>query len=302
MSTTSPSGGRTGLRVGVVLLAAATVAAALVAGGVTSSLAAQASPAELTQRLAELEQQVPTLPPQSVQISEDQTWAEFPGNYRGTNVQLEELAPQARDLFVDASDADGEVAAAVADAARGLLVLQQGYELLARWEDADLQFPVGGTDAEGVATGADARYGTAEAGLRLLLDGRDRRQPAFGTLADAGVPSQEARQLFGSRLDVLQGFELNLRPDIKRALSLPTTQQVVPVQRFETDAPGNQARARSMTFVCVPRDLPGTGDAQAGQPPAVDLRQLAATLPAEVAPADDCTQLADANTVQPAGS
>lgn len=279
----------------VVAVIAVVAAVAVVAGGAGAAGLLAQSEGQLVERLAEIEGQLPALPPTEVTVAEDATWGELPGNYRSTTVRLDELEGPLRILFQEAADQDGSAAAAVADASRGLMVLHQAYQRLARWEEADLQFPLDGSDDRGVATGMDPRYGTAEAGLRLVLEGNARRLPAYRTLADSETVSEDQRELFLSRVEALETFHRDTRPAIRRLLSLATTQQLTPVDRFESRAPGVEARARSFTFVCVPREGPADGETPH------DLRDVAASLGGDVAAAPDCTELDNDNTVQLSG-
>lgn len=281
---------RAGTRAAVVV-AAVVVGAMLLAGTDAVGLLAQSAPDDqLIDRLVELEQQLPPLPPDQVTISDEQTWGEFPGNYRGAATALSNLSEDARALFVEASEGEGAVATAVADAAQALLVLEEGYDYLARWEDADLAFPLGATDDTGTATGADTLYGLAETGLRILLDATERRLPAFEVLADAEAADTQEQQFLADRVAALQEFSTGTEVRLRRGLSLPTTQVLVPTERFETTAPGVEARARSMQAVCVDRDLYETGDVGEARPLTDALAELADT-----PPAPDCAEFDNGN-------
>lgn len=248
-----------------LLTAVALAALVLAAGGprlaATQTPVAAADPgsqeeapgeAGFVERLVALEQEVPPLPPETVTVDDDASWGRLQGDFAGAKVLLDTVADRARDLFVEASDADGPVAAAVADGARGILELGEAYDLLATWEAYDLPFPLEGSDAEGVATGADEAYGLAEAGLRLLLEAHARRLEAFAALHRA-APSGPTATVVAARHDAEVAFDSDVRPALHRALSLDTTAVAHVLDRFTTTAPGVEARARTTHVACVPR-------------------------------------------------
>lgn len=266
---------RFGVGWGAVLVGACLVT--LLALGATGAvtLAAQQGRGDLASRLAAIERELPDLPPHEVVVTDESTWGTFRGSFRAASLALDEVAEPLQRLFEDASTADGPVADAVADASRSLLVLRQGYLTLARWEEADLEFPVDGADEQGAATGADAHYGTAETGFRLVLDANERWLEAARTLAGQPALTDRQRRLFRHRREALAAFARDVRPELRRALSLEATQELVPVERFTTSAPGMEARARSLTVVCVPEEAAGGAAPAEG-----DLRETARSLPA----------------------
>ena len=272
-------------------------ASALLVGLLATQLTAVAlqdgaPPDELVDRLVELERQLPALPPDEVIIAEDQTWAEFTGDFTGAKVSIDAVAEEARDLFITANESGpNPVANAVESAARSVLILQEGYGLLAEWETYDLAFPVDDSDDQGVATGADEPYGLAEAGLRLVLDAHARRLAAFGVLRDAEGIDDSEREFFETRYQDEVTFDSDQRPLIHRGLSLDTTAVLRAVDRFETSAPGSEARARVATYVCIPREAYTTGDVPGVSLPE-ELIALGATAVA------DCPDLDNGNEVR----
>lgn len=240
---------------------------------------------QLVDRLVELERQLPELPPNDVIFSDEETWAEFTGDFTGAQVTIDTLADEARDLFITATDAKPDpTATAVASAARSILLLQEGYTLLAEYEAYDLAFPVDDTDDQGVSTGADEPYGLAEAGLRLVLDAHTRRLAAFELLRDADAVDDTEREFFDVLYRAELDFDADMRPAIHRALSLDTTDVMRTIDRFGTSAPGADARARVMTVVCVPREAYAAGDV-----PLTSLPEGLLALPDT--PAADCPDL-----------
>lgn len=249
------------------------VAASLLAGtlGVTVATAQQEdAPAPvgdegLLVRLDELEGQLPAQPaPTAITIADDGTWGGFEGDVTGAAATLATLERELLSLYVDADDTDTPVGTAVADVARGWLDLQRAYDRLAAWEAADLAFPIEAEDAEGTATDADELRGTAEAGLNLVLSARQRHLTGYVALRELGVAEPDAQQRFDVRAADVEDFDREVRPLVQRLVSQRTTQLLVPVDRFATNAPGVDARARSMTVLCVDREA--YLDATAGMP------------------------------------
>lgn len=273
-----------------MVLSTALTLAALAAVGVGGQAAATAlqeadtSPEGLIDRLVAIEQELPDLPPDDVIIIPEETWAEFPGDFTGARFELDNLADRARELFIDAEEAAGPEADAVGDAARAILIQREGYTLLAEWEEHDLAFPLDAADELAVNTGADELTGVAEAGLRLVLDANARWLAAHEILRDTELADATEQQVFAGAYDTARDFDSRTRPLIHRALSLDTTQVLRPVDRFETTAPGTEARARTMRVVCIDREAYLAGDsvtfelpetlAALGQVPAVDCPDL----------------------------
>ncbi|MEX1177851.1 MAG: hypothetical protein WEB09_05270 [Nitriliruptor sp.] len=229
----------------------------------------------LLERLADLEPTLPPAPaPTAVEIDDEATWGSIDGDITGAAAILGTLQPELLSLYVDADDADGPVADAVAEVTRGWLDLQQGLDQLAIWEGADLIFPIDASDDDEVATDADELRGRAETGLRLVLDARQRHLDGYTTLREVGAAEPAAQSRFDARAADAETFDQDLRPLVRRLLSLRSTQVLVPVERFETSAPGVDARARSMRVTCVDRDAylesgpdaaPGVADPGAGE-------------------------------------
>jgi hypothetical protein len=249
-----------------LVLTAGTLAVATVGGSV--ALAQQEPAAEeaaptgdeaLRTRLDALEADLPADPaPTAVTVEQDgeegdPTGGTFEGDVTGAAATIDTLEADLLALYVDADDADSPVADAVAQVARGWLDLGEGYDQLAVWEGHDLAFPIDAEDDEGTATDADALRGRVETGLRLVLGARQRHQAGYGTLRDLAVAEPTVQTRLDARADQADAFDVELRPLVHRMLSLQTTEVVAPVERFETDAPGVDARARSMTITCVDR-------------------------------------------------
>ncbi len=283
----------------MVLSSALTVAAVTLAALGTQVAAAalqdaDGSPEGLIDRLAAIERELPDLPPDDVIILPEETWAEFPGDFTGARFALDNLADRTRELFIAAEESDVAEAQAVGDAARAILIQRQAYAMLADWEEHDLAFPLDAFDETGVASGADEVYGLAQAGLTLLLDANERWLTAHELLRDTALADPGEQQLFAQSYDAARDFEGRMRPLIHRALSLDTTQVMRPVSRFETTAPGTEARARTMRIVCIDRE------AYAANPLVLDLPEELAAL--GQVPAIDCPDLDNGNELRLVGN
>lgn len=253
-------------RVVLLLTSVALLAAAML--GVTSAGAQQdeddtsettprgADPASLLDRLDALDLELPgTTPPVDVEVGPDTTWGTLEGDPGSVRAVLETLQGDLRRLFVDADDADGPVADAVATVARGWLDVWQGTSALAAWETHDLAFPREAVDDAGVATGADELYGQAEKGLELVLLGRARHRDGYGALVELAEAAPDAQARIDVRASEAAAFDEEIRPHLALLLSQASTGVLVAVERFETPAPGVEPRATSLEFVCVDRAL-----------------------------------------------
>jgi hypothetical protein len=235
--------------------------AALVAAALGSQMAlaqgdgAGTSDDALLERLDELEVSLPAVVPSDVGIDPEETWGTIDGDFGGAAATIDTLSDDLRSLFRDADDAEGVVAEAVSNVSRGWLDLGEAYDALAEWEANDLAFPLDTQDDQGVATGADEARGDAERGLRHLLAGQERHLAGYVALREEGAaPDAEAQARLDSRAAEAEEFDEQLRPLIHRLLSLSTTMVLMPTDRFETDAPGVEARARSFTVTCIDRE------------------------------------------------
>jgi hypothetical protein len=209
----------------------------------------------LLQRLDELEAMLPTAaPPDDIELDLETTWGEFAGDAGGAHALLGTLEGDLRRLFVDADDADGPLAEAVAVVVRGWLDLWQGTAALAVWEGNDLAYPIDTTDDDAVATGSDELRGQAEKGLELLLQGRARHLEGYTMLRELGQAEPAAQARLDARAADAEAFDAELRPLVERMLSQRTTNVVKPVERFDSRAPGVEARARTLAVTCLDRE------------------------------------------------
>lgn len=236
-------------------------ALAFAAVGVTGALAQSddgptgTSDAALIERLDALDPDLPVaLPPDDVDFASTSSGGELIGEATSTRAILDLVEPDLRALFVDADDASGPVADAVALVARGWLDVWTGTAALSTAEGHDLAFPSEATDDLDVATGADELRGSLEVGLELVLAGSDRLLAGYRALteADAGDTAQQAA--IDARTAALEQYDDEVAPQLAAYLGAPAPSVLVPVERFETDAPGVRSRATALTLTCVDRE------------------------------------------------
>jgi hypothetical protein len=238
---------------GVAVLAMVGVGAAIAQS--EDDTATGSSPDALLERLDTLEADLPSqVPPTGVTLSETETWGTLQGDATSVRAILDTLEPELRQLFIDADDAEGDVADGVALVARGWLDIWTGTTSIAVAESADLAFPIDTTDASGVATGADELRGPIEVGLDLLLQGQVRLLDGYGLLRELGEAPLEAQLRIDDRASDAEEFDEQVRPDVLSLLSDESASVLVPTDRFETDAPGVRSRATSVSMVCVDRE------------------------------------------------
>lgn len=209
----------------------------------------------LLERLDVLEDTLPAvIPPAEVTVTADATGGTLSADGVSTRAVLDLVEGDLRRLFVDADEAGGPVAEAVRLVASGWLDIWQGSAHLEVAETNDLAFPLATFDADGVATGADDLRGEIEAGLALILQGRDRLHRGYGTLRELNAAEVAIQARFDLRAANEDTFDAEVRPLVHRLLSLRTTTVLATTDRFRTDAPGVEARARAMSITCLDRD------------------------------------------------
>ena len=236
-------------------------ALALAALGVTGALAQSddaaggASDADLLERLDALDPDLPTeLPVANVEFSALASGGELVGEATSARAILDLVEPDLRALFVDADDADGPAADAVALIARGWLDVWTGTAALSTAEGHDLAFPAEAEDDLGVATGADELRGSREVGLELLLLGSDRLLAGYSSLTELNSAEAAPQAVIDARTASLELYDDERVPKLAAYLSEPAPSVLVPVDRFETDAPGVRSRATAMTLTCIDRE------------------------------------------------
>lgn len=274
-------------------LAAAAVTSATAQDAEEEPPAAGSDPEALVDRLVEIERELPTeLPPSQVIVDPETTFGQMEGDFVGAVTQLELVSDQARQLFIDADSADGEVAEAVALVARGYLRMEEAFTYLARFEEFDLARPVDVTDDDGVATGADTASGLVMAGVDLLDLARMDSLLGYGLLRDSEAADDAEKSLFDAAYVDTQQYLTRVRPEAHTMISASSTAVLVAVSRFE-DAAVGEPRAREVTYVCVPRNLYPVDSPE----PTVALAALLAGEEMNLIPTEDCPDLPSAENV-----
>ena len=69
-----------------------------------------AAPEDLVARLVDIERGLPALPPSAVVVDPDETFGQLEGDFIGALTELELVTDQARQLFIDADEADAPYA------------------------------------------------------------------------------------------------------------------------------------------------------------------------------------------------
>jgi hypothetical protein len=248
------------IRRSLLPIAAGAVAAAIafgVGGAIAQDGKATGSdPDALLERLAVLETDLPgEVAPNGVDLDPETSFGVFAGDATSQRAMLDLLEPELRALFIDADDADGEVATAIGLIAQGWLDVWTGSAAMATAESNDLAFPTTATDELGVAAGADALRGSTETGLQLILQGRARHLEGYQALRKLNAAEPSGQVLFDDRARQARVFDEEVRPELAAALSEPSPSILVPTERFVTDAPGVRSRATSLSLACVDRDL-----------------------------------------------
>lgn len=253
-----------GSRRRVVLALTACVAVGVAALGIGGAVAQQdedgaaggTDPSALVERLGELEPQLPdTIVPTAVTVTDDETWGTIEGDAAGMRAVLDTIEGDLRSLFIDADEADGDVADAVSTIALGWLDIWGGAEFLAVADSHDLAFPLDTFDADGVATGADELRGNVEAGLKLVLQGRARLLEGYTVLREQGPADPETQARFDARATAAEDFDTDLRPELHALLSERSTGVWIAVDRFTTELPGVEPRANAVQLACIDREL-----------------------------------------------
>lgn len=248
---------------------AAVVVALLVVAGLGGTVraaqedAAASTDAELVDKLVAIEDQaagVPVFP--QVTVSADETFGTLSGDFVGARASLDLVTDDLTELVAQASDATGEVADAVAAVASAYRTMHEGYTSLETYERSILAGSAAddASDDELTDVGAEEARGAAETGLVLLMDALSGFHEGYGVLRDAEAAA-DVRSLFELRFLEVQTAAQTDGDSARLALSLPTTELLVPVSRFDpTGAEGD--RARTVRYACVERDgyLAGRSD------------------------------------------
>lgn len=254
-------------RIASAMVVVAAVGAATI--GVTAAVADQDDPPvagssddQLLERLGALEPGFPDpyaeldedigLPDEDDEEVEFDVHSDYFSEFRGALAPVED---DLRRLFVDADDADGEVAEAVSLVAAGWLDMMNSAESFAAYSAHDLAFPRFTSDEDGVATGADRLRGLAEQAYELFMAGADKHHTGYLALRELSAADGATQTALDARAASLDLYEEVGRPLLVDILSKPSTTVLVPIDRFDTKGPGVESRASSLSYVCLDRAL-----------------------------------------------
>lgn len=268
---------RTAGGAGAVLVAAAVALSGLPG---TSSLpsAAQNAEGDLVDRLLDIVEQVPIIQPDNILVADLTLERELLGDFIADHRTLAELHDDALQLFVDGDEAGGELGDAVGDAARAVLMLEEGYE---RWAALELVVPFEAFDDLEVAIGTDPARSLAEQGVDLVQEGQARLAAAYLRLQPLELSAEQETRLDGVVVEA-RAYQARIEPALRDYARDFTTQELLEFERFSGTA--GTAPARAVTYLCIPR---GSADALS---PAALAEALANQL---TFVADDCPALPD---------
>lgn len=281
---------------------AATAGLALFGGAVATAQEDDAAPVEasastpeaLIADLAELEVMLAGAGDLSVEVAADATsvsqGGRLTGDFVGASVLYESVHDRVLNLYVSADESPGPVAAAVADAARSILLAEESLQKLAEFEDYDLGRALGSVDTQSVATGADPALGLLEGALAAYESSQVRAFGAYDVLQNAPEAASAEQDLFALRRDEVGRFLDDTLADIRAYLGRPTTAVLSYSSRFE--GANGEARARSLQYVCIDRNLYEIADPDTNTLPD-DAEFMLYGSPLE---AGDCPDLPDENT------
>ncbi len=228
---------------------------------------------------------VPVLDPENVLIADLTLERELLGDFIREHAALEDIHDEALQLFIDGDEAGGDLGDAVADAARAVLLIEEGYE---RWAQLELVVPFDAEDDLGVSTGTDAVRSLAEQGIDLVQEGQARLEAAYLRLLPLEFTSAQEARLEAAAAKA-RDYQATGEPALRHYAGDVTTQEILEVDRFEGTT--GTAKARWVTYVCIPR-----GSANALSPEA-----LAAALANSLTfVADDCPNFPDPELLDPA--
>lgn len=241
----------------VTAVVAALLAVAALGGAVRAAqeTPADSSDAELVEQLVAIEDRAAgvSLFPQ-VAVSTEETWGTLSGDFVGARVAIDQLDDDLLALVAAASDASGPIADAVEAVASSYRTMLEGYESLEAYTRAGLvgAEPDDETGQEDdLPVGIDEARGHAEVGLTLLLEALAGFHGGYGVLRDAEAAA-DVRSLFELRFEEVQTVARTDGDAARVALSRPSTQLLVAVDRFEAVGTGDPAR--TVRYVCLDRE------------------------------------------------
>lgn len=206
----------------------------------------------LVDALLALQDDLPELLPSEAQLAANDLDPVLFGSFTSARSTLDRLEDDIRQLFIDGDEAGTAVGDAVSAVARGLLMERQGYLVLEESDGSTNPRPLDSSnaqDSDGIAIDADGLLGLETIGVDLLLEGRELQRAGYDVLADieGGDPA------LADRLEELRAYEDEVGVTLRVVTSDSGDELLVPAARY--DAPIGVARATSVSYVCVDREL-----------------------------------------------
>jgi len=184
----------------------------------------------------------------AVTTSEVVTQGTIAGDFMSAAAALQDVHDDLVELFVTADDGSRPADAAVAQAARGLLLLEEAYGALAV---ASTAIPLYTYDEDDVFNGADPDLLHLTKGWELLAEAHARLATAYSVLVNDESLERSARDGVARLLAELRAYETAARPALHELFSEYATQELYTLDRFKGGLPGD-APARVITVACLP--------------------------------------------------
>lgn len=237
---------------GVALLLALAVTAALAQSD--GEAATSSTDQALLDQLTDIERDLPlALPVEDLGFQADDAAITPVGDAAGTRALLDLVEGDLRATFVAADDAAGAVADGTAAVTRGWLDVWSAAGLLADAEAHDLAFPTDAVDDLGAAAGADTLRGDVAIAVDLLVQAHQQLLAGYRLLDDPSLDTGPLAPTLAERRAQFETYDEALAPQLAVLLGDSGTTLVIPVSRFETDAPGVRSRAGALEVLCVDR-------------------------------------------------
>lgn len=270
---------------GAIFVAAAAVASGIPGEQVLPS-AAQGSATDLVDRFLELTDAVPEIDPEDVLVNDQTLEVDFLGDHIGDHARLEAVHDDAQMLFIDGEDAESVIGEVVADGARAVMLIEDGYRRLAEYETI---VPFDSVDELGVAVGTDEPRHLRAQGIDLIQNGQYRLELVLVAMREFELTTEQTSEYQDAVRKAL-GFAVSVDPKLRELAGDRDSAELLSTTRFDPDIAGTAA-ARWVSYACVP-----VGSANALSAEAL---QVAVLVTLNLGQADDCPDLPDPETLDP---
>lgn len=270
---------------------AALIAAAAIWTGVPTtdglpSAAQGDADGDLVDRFLTVAEAVPFVNGTDVLVAELTVEAEFLGDFIGDHRALEAVSEDAQALFITGDDARSDLGDLVAEGARAVMLIEDGYRRLA---DYELIVPFESRDDLDVAVGTDEPRHLLRQGVDLVQQGHYRLEDVLVAMTALDLTADQADRY----QDIVERevvFAVEADPALRMLMAEPTSLEMVGVTRFQADIAGT-AVARWAEYLCVPRGAANALSLQAM------LTAITTNLGTSIA--DDCPNLPDPEVLTP---